>query len=124
MAEIEPSDLLATQPLHRARCLRGTQVATVAKQGGDEAFSWVIDLGFKAGQWSEQSMQVEPLLGLGQQIQYVDGRHILLESCLQQSQLRWILLAVEPLDDQTVVADPYELVLGNAVVYQIGRAHV
>src|SRR3546814_8103908 len=88
MAEIEPSDLLATQPLHRARCLRGTQVATVAKQGGDEAFSWVIDLGFKAGQWSEQSMQVEPLLGLGQQIQYVDGRHILLESCLQQSQLR------------------------------------
>src|SRR3546814_16589459 len=80
MAEIEPSDLLATQPLHRARCLRGTQVATVAKQGGDEAFSWVIDLGFKAGQWSEQSMQVEPLLGLGQPIQYVDGRHILLGS--------------------------------------------
>src|SRR3546814_4220887 len=63
MAEIEPSDLLATQPLHRARCLRGTQVATVAKQGGDEAFSWVIDLGFKAGQWSEQSMQVEPQIG-------------------------------------------------------------
>src|SRR3546814_8105195 len=74
MAEIEPSDLLATQPLHRARCLRGTQVATVAKQGGDEAFSWVIDLGFKAGQWSEQSMQVEPLIGLGQQSQYVEDR--------------------------------------------------
>src|SRR3546814_2827175 len=66
-------------------------------------------------------MQVEPLLGLGQQIQYVDGRHILLESCLQQSQLRWILLAVEPLDDQTVVADPYELVLGKAVVYLLGQ---
>src|SRR3546814_5488029 len=66
-------------------------------------------------------MQVEPLLGLGQQIQYVDGRHILLESCLQQSQLRWILLAVEPLDDQTVVADPYELVLGKAAVYLLAR---
>src|SRR3546814_7974873 len=85
MAEIEPSDLLATQPLHRARCLRGTQVATVAKQGGDEAFSWVIDLGFKAGQWSEQSMQVEPLLGLGQQIQRSEEHTSELQSLMRIS---------------------------------------
>jgi len=69
VAQIEPVDLLAAEVLHRARGLCWAEIAAAAEQCRDEALAPLVDPGLEARERPEERVQIEPLFGIGQDVE-------------------------------------------------------
>src|ERR1700759_1275168 len=121
VSQVQPRDLLAAQILDAACGLAGPEITAVAEQSRNEALARVVDLGLEARQRAEQGMQIEPLLGLGENVENADGAHRGRDGLIDQFFVRRVGFRLEVVKDAALLGDLDVVVRRKTRVVFVGQ---